>query len=252
MLYLGNESVLIYLVRKSERKQYIRKNFFNTILLMPLFHFSVLTNSQKLKLRFEGIVSNLDSNWGYVGDSIVQLKKYVKSNQNRNHIILVEVSFRLLEMINAKALLNLPNVYMVVLGTSLPTDQIAFLQKSNIKGFVSKQNIDEKECEFIVNQITQKGYVANEFVSENKWINKPKYTYPRVMPSLTLRQYQVMTLLCNGETGVEIAQLVNTSEANVRKVCEKLRVVLGVRSTTEIIVVCLSNGWVEVNQAFVK
>ena len=219
---------------------------------MPVFHLSVLTNSQKLKVKFERIVSNLNSNWGYVGTSIKQLKQYVNNNQNRNHIILVEVSLRLFEMINAKELLNLPHVYIVVLGTSLPTDQVAFLQKHHIKGFVSKHGIDESGYVNIVSQITKKGYVANEFVHENKWINKPKHTYPRVMPSLTQRQYQVMTLLCNGKTGVEIAQLVNTSEANVRKVCEKLRVALGVRSTTEIIIVCLSNGWVEVNQAFVK
>lgn len=217
---------------------------------MPLFHLSVLTNSQKLKSRFESIVSSAILDWGYVGVSNVELLQYVNNNQDLNHIILVEVSFRLFEIMNSKSLINQNRVYTVVLGTSLSSDQIAFLQKNNISGFVAKQHIDEGGCVNIVNQITQKGYVANEFISELNWINKPKYNYPRLMPKLTLRQYQIMTFLCNGKTGVEIAKLVNTSEANVRKVCEKLRIVIGVRSNAEIIVVCLSNGWVQVNNLF--
>jgi DNA-binding NarL/FixJ family response regulator len=217
---------------------------------MPPFYLSVLTNSKKLKSKFESIVSCAIIDWGYVGVSNTKLNEYVNSNGKLNHIILVEVSFQLFEIMNAKALINLPNVYLVVLGTSLPSDQIAFLQESNICGFVSKKYMDERECARIVRGITQKGYVANEFISELNWINKPKYNYPRLMPKLTLRQYQIMTFLCNGKTGVEIAKLVNTSEANVRKVCEKLRIVIGVRSNAEIIVVCLSNGWVQVNDLF--
>ncbi len=208
--------------------------------------------SNLFKSQFAHFAANATLDWGYIGESDILLENFIDTHPNSRHIVLVEVSFRIFDTISALELMKSPQVYLVALGLSLPIDQIAFLQKSNIKGFVSKQNITQKDCEFIVNQIAQKGYVPNQFISESQWKNKPKHSYPRLMPHLNEREIEILTLLCHGKTGVEIAQIVHTSEANIRKICQKLREIIGVRSNTEIVIVCISNGWIVVNQSFMR
>lgn len=99
----------------------------------------------------------------------------------------------------------------------------------------------------MINQVLTKGFFANEFIPESQWKTEcDQKKEIKTPPILTNRQQEILTYLCNGKTGVEIAGLICRSEATVRKAFEGLRLKFEVHSNQELIIACLSNGWVHV------
>ncbi|MGB0392181.1 MAG: LuxR C-terminal-related transcriptional regulator [Salibacteraceae bacterium] len=184
---------------------------------------------------------------GYFGNSIKETKRYLFKHKNLNHIVFVQTKPNIIQNIDFHLWRKKFHLDFIFVGKTLPKELIQYITSNSISGFLTEDDFLQPQLNLWVHEIKTNGYITNKHVPEEYWIKRPSYSYPRVMPKLSERESQILTLVCHAMSPKVIAQKCHTSEANVRKVIIQLRQKIPSHSTAELIVICIANLWVELD-----
>ncbi|MFT4754452.1 MAG: DNA-binding CsgD family transcriptional regulator [Salibacteraceae bacterium] len=184
---------------------------------------------------------------GYIGSSIRELEEHLIKNKTQTHILFVQTKPDFILNINFILWRKKFHIDFIFVGPILPKELISVIISNSISGFLTEEDLLLPQLNLWIHEIKKNGYITNKHVPEEYWINRPSFTYPRVIPELTDREFQVLVFVCHAMPPTLIAQKCNTSEANVRKVIIQLRQKIPSHSTAELIVICIANLWVEID-----
>ena len=189
--------------------------------------------------------SNLDL--GYTGSKNVELKDFIREQLSYKHILFLRPSKNFMTISSPENLKKLGDVDVVVLGKEIPTDLIGFLQEYKIAGFVNPSDLNESNIQEILKEIADKGYLANEHIPLEYWINKRPHVFPRPKPVFTPGEEQVLQLLCHNFNVKEICEELDKNEPAVRAQIINLRQKLYAKSLLEIVVIAMANMWIKID-----
>lgn len=206
--------------------------------------FSILANDDELLNSFKELVNNSRFNIGYVGNRNRNLKSYISKHKDEKHILFMKPSQSYMNTSSPENLKKIGQVDVIVLGFSLPTDLIGFLQGYKVSGFIRMDELTLLSLNQILEDIQEKGYSSNYHMPEEFWVNKPKHEFPRPKPSLTNGENEVLTLLCHNYTVKQISEKLEKNEPAIRAHITNLREKLQAQTLLEIVVITMANSWV--------
>ncbi len=127
-----------------------------------------------------------------------------------------------------------PDIKVIVMSGFDEISYIPNAKKAGADAFLSKSKSLEEFIEMTRKTIEGKG----EFPQEIS-IPTAKGEAP-----FTLRELEMLTLLCHSYSRKEIAEHMNIAEGTVKRHIENMLVKSGCKSTMELVVYVVSNGWI--------
>tara|TARA_R110002050_G_scaffold41242_1_gene100080 strand:+ start:81438 stop:82208 length:771 start_codon:yes stop_codon:yes gene_type:complete len=209
--------------------------------------FSIIASNSKLLRSFKELIENSRLNVGYIGNQNQELHKYIKTSEYDQHIVFMKPSQSFMTHSSPENLKKIGQVYVIILGSSLPVDLVGFLQEFKVSGFIGTAELNLITLNQILEDILLKGYTANYHIPEEYWKNKPKHEFPRPKPTLTNAENEVLILLCHNYSVKQISEKLHKKEPAIRFQIANLREKLHAQSLLEIVVITMANSWVVIN-----
>ena len=207
-------------------------------------YLSILSNNNSLLQDFKQLLNGSEFDIGYIGSKNLELQNFIRNKTSDLHILFLKPALNFMKVSSPENLKKLGEVSVIILGSSLPSELIGFLQEYKVAGYIKPSELNNLTINQIISDIKKQGYSANYHIPKEFWVNKPKHVFPRPKPKLTGGEEQVLQLLCHNYNVKQISEELEKNEPAIRAHIANLRVKLHAHSLLEIVVITMANSWV--------
>jgi DNA-binding NarL/FixJ family response regulator len=211
---------------------------------MQKTYLSILSNDIGLLQSFKELLKDSKFDIGYIGRKNLELQNFIRSKTQDEHLLFLKPALNFMKVSSPENLKKLGQVSVIILGSSLPSELIGFLQEYKVAGYIKPSELNDLTINQIIYDVKKQGYSANYHIPKEFWVNKPKHVFPRPKPKLTLGEEQVLTLLCHNYNVKQISEELEKKEPAIRAHITNLRAKLHAQSLLEIVVITMANSWV--------
>lgn len=192
----------------------------------------VITDDHKL---FRKGIAALLSDFDFVGEILeaangVQLLKLLEITDPRPDVILLDIRMPEMDGIEAQKRIRFlyPEIKIIILSMEDNENTVLHLVEEGVNGYLLK-NADPDEMEFALSMVVREDFYFSSHMSELlvKNLARKKSDKYDISQELTVREINVLRLICKQNTAAEIADELNLSVRTIegyrRKLLEKTK-----------------------------
>lgn len=137
-----------------------------------------------------------------------------------------------------------PDTRLVVNGSFHPGPLIKPLLKEGVCTYFIKNQMTPTKLEELVHEVFENNFCYTSVVTHEVILNTWLLNEHSNMPELSEREEDVLLLICNGLTKVDIAERLFISESTVKYHTQNLFEKSKVATTVEMVLKAINSGWV--------
>ncbi len=214
---------------------------------MQKTYLSILSSKTSLLQDFQQLLKDSEFDIGYIGSKNVELQNFILSKTTNDHLLFLKPALNFMKVSSPENLKKLGEVAVIILGSSLPSELIGFLQEYKVAGYINPSELNNLTINQIISDVKKQGYSPNYHIPKEFWVNKPKHVFPRPKPKLTGGEEHVLILLCHNYNVKQISEELEKNEPAIRAHITNLRQKLHAQSLLEIVVITMANSWVVID-----
>lgn len=143
-----------------------------------------------------------------------------------------------------------PDIKIIALTSYEDHDFLNKMLHAGVYGYMLK-NSDYIEFKEAIDKVLQKGYYFSDKILQNlamDTVNKQKAKISEEKPKLSKREFEILQILCNGVSTIEIADKLHISKRTVEKHKNNMMEKTGTKSTVNLVIYAFKNHLVDYNQ----
>lgn len=166
--------------------------------------------------------------------------------KNEIDVLLLDID---MPVLNGKQTLNIlnvkyPNVKVIMLSMYFDDFHIAEFVTNGARGFLAK-NTDFDDVIDAIHSVNDQGYYFNNKISKvllTKLIHSKKINPIFSLDPLTDNEIEVLRLICNEKTNIEIGQILNKSKKTIDGYRSRIALKTNARNTAGMVIYAIKHG----------